>query len=79
MGQEEKCKFQSNHHTLLPFIGMSHHFQKHLFLELNTDSVSLFKEDGVAPKLIPEGGELVETPLSERPQSQLGLTHCPRH
>lgn len=51
----------------------------HLFLQLHTDSISLFEEDGVAPKLIPERRELVETPLSERPQSQLGLAHRPRH
>lgn len=52
---------------------------KHLFLELNTDGVGFLQEDGVAPQLIPEGGELVKAPLSERPQSQLGLTHSPRH
>lgn len=51
----------------------------HLFLQLHTDRISLFEEDGVAPKLIPERGELVETPLPERPQSQLGLSHRPRH
>lgn len=52
---------------------------KHLFLQLHTDSIGLFEEDGVAPKQIPERGELVETPLSERPQSQLCLTLRPRH
>lgn len=56
-----------------------YHSNKYLFLQLHTNSISFFEEDGIAPKLIPEGGELVETPLSEGPQSQLGLAHCPRH
>lgn len=52
---------------------------KHLFLEFHTDCVGFLQEDGVAPQLIPEGGELVEAPLSERPQGQLGLSYSPRH
>lgn len=56
-----------------------YHSNKYLFLQLHTNSISLFKEDGIAPKLIPEGGELVETPFSEGPQSQFGLAHCPWH
>lgn len=51
----------------------------HLLLQLHTDSVSLLEKDGVAPKQIPERRELVETPLSESPQSQLGLSLSPRH
>lgn len=51
----------------------------HLLLEFHTDSVGLLEEDGVAPEQIPEWGELVETPLSERPQRQLSLTLRPRH
>lgn len=54
-------------------------FVKHLFLEFHTDCVGFLQEDGVAPQLIPEGGELVETPLSKCPQSQFGLSHSPRH
>lgn len=50
-----------------------------LFLQLHTDSIGLLEEDGVAPEKIPERRELVETPLSERPQSQLGLMLRPRH
>lgn len=50
-----------------------------LLFQLNADSIGFLEEDGVAPKQIPERRELVETPLSESPQSQLGLTHGPRH
>lgn len=50
-----------------------------LLLQLHTNGIGLFEEDGIAPKQIPEGGELVETPLSESPQRQLRLMFCPRH
>lgn len=61
------------------FITVLSHNNKHLFLQLHADSIRLFEKDSIAPKLIPERGELIETPLSECPQSQLGLTRCPRH
>ena len=48
-----------------------------LFLELHTDGVGFLEEDGVPPEQVPQGGELIETPLTERPQSQLGLSRGP--
>ncbi len=67
---------QTSHLTLTKTLFDSN---KHLFLQLHADGIGLFEEDGVAPQQIPERRELVETPFSERPHSQLGLTHRPRH
>lgn len=51
----------------------------YLLLKLHTDGVGFLEEDGVAPQQVPEGGELVETPLTERPGCKLHLTLCPRN
>ena len=50
-----------------------------LLLELHTDGVGFLEEDGVAPEQVPQGGELIETPLTERPQGQLCLSRGPGH
>lgn len=68
-GKSPLCVYLKHNLTVLSY----------LFLQLHTDSISLLEEDGVAPKQVPERGELVETPFSERPQSQLSLPLRPRH
>lgn len=40
-----------------------------LFLKLHTDSIGFLEEDGVAPELISQWRELIETPFSKCPQS----------
>ena len=46
-------------------------------LQLDRDGVGLLQEDGVAPKVVAQGCELVTPPLGEAPRRQLVLAVRP--
>lgn len=50
---------------------------KYLFLEFDRDGVGLLQEDGVAPQVVPQRGELVELPLAPCVRCQFKLSFCP--